>query len=1136
MMKKAFLFIVVTFALIMTSCSNKREGKPKVLVFSKTMGFKHASIPKGIKAIQNLGLENGFEVDTTKNASLFTDDNLKQYSSIVFLSTTGNILDHYQEAAFERYIQSGGGFVGIHAATDTEYDWGWYNKLVGAQFLSHPAGTPNSDFIIKDNSFIATKHFTDSIWNRNDELYNFKNLNSEVNVLMTVDESTYEGGENGDFHPMSWYHEYDGGRAFYTAAGHTDESFSEEKFVNHILGGIQYAIGGNLNLDYRKATSQIPPDVNRFSKVTLTSGQFFEPTEMAVLPNNDVLISQRRGEVMYYNAQTKELKEIAKVDVYHKTLNTPSVNAEEGLMGLQKDPNFDKNNWIYLYYSPTGDEWVNRLSRFKFKDGVFDLDSEQVILDVESQREICCHTGGSITFGPDDLLYLSTGDNTTPFDEKGTKYVSKGFAPLNDIPGKEQYDARRSSGNTNDLRGKILRIKINEDGTYDIPKGNLFPKGAEKTRPEIYTMGHRNPYRISVDPKKGYLYWGDVGPDAGKDDIASRGPRGYDEMNQAREAGNFGWPLFIGNNKPYKDYDYTNGESGVTFDPAKPINDSKNNTGLQELPPAQGAYIYYPYAETPDFPQVGTGGRNAMAGPTYYSDLYPNGGGLPSYYDGKVIIYDWMRGWMKATTLFKDGSFNKMEPFASDIKVNSLIDMEMGPDGRVYLLEYGSGWYQQNEDSNLGYIEFNAGNRPPVIADMKIDVTSGKLPLTINAMVEANDREDDPMTYVWSLGNGETKKTDVPELTHTYSDAGEYNISVEVKDDGNESAKSELIAIVAGNSRPGVSIDLSGGNSSFFIKGVPIRYNVSVIDADGGPIDEANIFVSVDYLAGMDEANKSQGHQQVSAAVMGKALTQAMDCKACHKEVGASIGPEYKAIAAKYKDNPKSMAYLQKKIVEGGTGVWGEVMMPAHPNVTNNETRQITMYIQSLLSNSAKSISLPASGSVFPAPSESDNVMVIRASYTDNGEGIVAPLTGSNSIVLQGSTVPFSPTTKNKGFMPVSYGGTDLLMAPKDEGWFVFENIDLKGVRAAYITTGWQAPPKADIYFEMRLNAPDGKLIGSGSMSTPVAGQPGGMIVITVAEPLDVKAEEIYFVHKPKEGEDRGEAPVALVNVRFDGN
>jgi glucose/arabinose dehydrogenase/cytochrome c551/c552/type 1 glutamine amidotransferase len=1012
-MTKKLLFLLVTLVVITTSCSNKRKGVPKILIFSKTMGYKHASIPKGIDAIKKLGKENGFEVDSTLNASLFTDEHLKQYSCIVFLSTTGNVLDHYQEAAFERYIQSGGGFVGIHAATDTEYDWGWYTRLVGGQFLSHPAGTPNSDFIIKDNSFIATKHFKDTIWNRNDELYNFKNLNYDVKVLITVDESTYEGGENGDFHPMSWYHKYDGGRAFNTAAGHTDESFSEEKFVKHILGGIQYAIGENLQLDYRKATTQIPPDIDRFSKVTLTSGQFFEPTEMAVLPNNDVLISQRRGEIMFYNDATKELKEVARLDVYHKTLKTPDVNAEEGLMGLQKDPNYEKNHWIYLYYSPSGDKWVNRLSRFKFKDGVFDLDSEQVILDVESQREICCHTGGSIAFGPDDLLYLSTGDNTTPFDEKGVAYVSNGFAPLNDIMGKEQYDARRSSGNTNDLRGKILRIKVNEDGSYDIPKGNLFPIDTEKTRPEIYTMGHRNPYRISVDPKKGYLYWGDVGPDAGKDDLMRRGPRGYDEVNQAREAGNFGWPLFIANNKPYTDFDYTNGESGETFDPSKPINDSNNNTGLEELPSAQGAYVYYPYAETPDFPQVGTGGRNAMAGPIYYSDLYPNGGGLPSYYDGKVIIYDWMRGWMKAITLFKDGSFNKMEPFASDIKVNSLIDMEMSPDGRVYLLEYGSGWYQQNEDSSLGYIEYNGGNRRPLIAHFTSNKTSGTLPLTVTMKVEASDRENDSMTYIWNLGNGETMATDTPELSHTFKDAGEYKIAVEVLDSRGEAAKSEMIVIAAGNTKPEVTIDLIGGNSSFFIPGVPITYNVKVTDADGGPINPSNIFVSVDYMSGMDKANKSQGHQQVSAAVMGKALTQAMDCKACHKEIGKSIGPEYKAVAEKYKDNPKAMAYLQTKIMEGGTGVWGEVMMPAHPNITEVETRQIVQYIQSLVMGSDKNKSLPPSGSIIPNPSAGEDVMIITASYTDNGEENVKPLTGSSSVILQHSAAPISSKDKD---------------------------------------------------------------------------------------------------------------------------
>lgn len=1136
-MKQYFLVAVFALALALNGCgdANKREGSPKVLVFSKTMGFVHSSIPQGLAAMQKLGAENGFAIDTTKNADAFTDENLAQYSAVVFLSTTGNILDAKQEAAFERYIQAGGGFVGIHAATDTEYDWGWYNKLVGAYFLSHPAGTPEADFIITDRDFSATNFFTDSIWHRKDELYNFKKINPEVNVIMTVDETTYEGGKNGDVHPMSWYHEYDGGRAFYTAAGHTDESYGEEKFLKHVLGGIQYAIGENEKLDYGKAVTQIPPDVDRFSKVNLSYGEFFEPTEMTILPNNDVLIAQRRGEVILYTAETKEIKEVAKLDVYHKTLKTPGVNAEEGLMGLQKDPNYATNHWIYLYYSPTGDEWVNRLSRFKFKDGIFDMASEQVILDVESQREICCHTGGSIAFGPDNMLYLSTGDNSTPFNEKGAKYVNNGFGPLNDLPGKEQYDARRSSGNTNDLRGKILRIKVNEDGSYDIPEGNLFAQGTAKTRPEIFTMGHRNPYRISVDPKKGWVYWGDVGPDAREDKFDTRGTRGYDEMNQAREAGNFGWPLFVGGNYAYRDYDYATGESGNLFDPEKPINDSRNNTGLTELPPAKGAYVYYPYVETSDFPQVGTGGRNAMAGPIYYADMYPNGGGLPAYYDEKVIVYDWIRGWMMAVTLFEDGTFNKMEPFASDIKVNNLIDMEMGPDGKVYLLEYGSGWFSQNDDSGLSYVEFNGGNRPPLIDHLIVDKTSGKLPLAITASVEAKDRENDTMTYVWDLGNGETKETSTPEVSYTYADAGDYKVSVAVSDDKGAVAKSNIASVVAGNSRPVVSIDLKGGNSSFFLENVPVSYVVSVTDADGSPIDEKNIFVSVDYMESLDEVNKSLGHQQVSATVTGKALTQGMDCKTCHKENEKSIGPTYMDVASKYQKDKKAKSYLQKKIATGGSGVWGEVTMPAHPNITKDETRQIAEYIMSLAANSVKVKSLPASGTIRPEPTKGANVMVITASYTDNGEEGAIPLTGVKSVALQGSTVPFSADTKAEGFNAVSFNGMDLLMVPKSEGWFVLNDIDLSGVSSANITAGWQKAPKSGLDFEMHLNAPDGKLLGTGSMPKPSNGQPNGVVPIKLVSNTNVKADEIYFVYKPSEAAEKEEGAVAVLNVHFEG-
>ncbi|HYP12959.1 MAG TPA: ThuA domain-containing protein [Bryobacteraceae bacterium] len=212
----------------------------RVLLFSKTSGFRHSSIPVGVSAIKDLGTQNGFTVDATENAAAFTDANLAQYKALIFLMTTGEVLSDSEQAAMEHFIRAGNGYAGIHSASDTEYNWPWYGDLVGAYFLSHPPGTPQATVRVEDRTHPSTASLPDP-WVRRDEWYNFtSNPRARVKVLLTVDESTYQGGTMGD-HPIAWYHAYDGGRSWYTAGGHSTGAYSEAAFRQHLLGGIRYA-------------------------------------------------------------------------------------------------------------------------------------------------------------------------------------------------------------------------------------------------------------------------------------------------------------------------------------------------------------------------------------------------------------------------------------------------------------------------------------------------------------------------------------------------------------------------------------------------------------------------------------------------------------------------------------------------------------------------------------------------------------------------------------------------------------------------------------------------------------------------------------------------------------------------------
>ncbi len=218
------------------------EPRYRVLVFSKTAGFRHASIPDGIAAIWRLGDANGFSVDATEDPSVFNDSFLDRYRVVVFLSTTGDILNPSQQRAFESWIKRGNGFVGIHAAADTEYEWPWFGELVGGYFKSHPK-QQDATVNVEDREHLSTKHLP-ARWNRFDEWYNYReNPRGRVHVLASLDEKSYEGGSMEGDHPIAWYREFDGGRAWYTGMGHTEVSFVEPEFVRHILGGIEWAAG-----------------------------------------------------------------------------------------------------------------------------------------------------------------------------------------------------------------------------------------------------------------------------------------------------------------------------------------------------------------------------------------------------------------------------------------------------------------------------------------------------------------------------------------------------------------------------------------------------------------------------------------------------------------------------------------------------------------------------------------------------------------------------------------------------------------------------------------------------------------------------------------------------------------------------
>ena len=466
-------------------------------------------------------------------------------------------------------------------------------------------------------------------------------------------------------------------------------------------------------------TDTVKPDDNRFTPVKFTAeGDLDEPMNFEVLKDGRVYINERKGVLKVFNPIDKTVSVVGTIPVNTKYTSKEGkvTEAEEGFIGFTVDPKFDENHWAYLYYAhPTISKHV--LSRWEIKDEKLVAGSEKIVLEIPTQREVCCHTGGGMTWDESGNLYLAVGNNTGNVADK---------SQTDERPDRKSWDDQRGSANTNDLRGKILRIHPNADGTYSIPDGNLFPKGTPKTRPEIYVMGDRNPWRPSIDTKTGWLYWGEVGPDANDDSRTTR--MGMDEFNQARGPGYFGWPYFIGENVAYPMYNYLNDSVSAGKDPAKPTNNSVNNTGLNELPPAQPAFISYPYRKSEKFPLVGSGARCAVGGPIYHHSNFKNAKRpYPGYYEGKWLAADLSRGWIMSISMKENGDYKSMERFLPSYQPIEPIDIKFGPNGDLYVLEYGSNWFRKSDNAKLVRIEYNAGNRTPLV-HATASVKGGALP------------------------------------------------------------------------------------------------------------------------------------------------------------------------------------------------------------------------------------------------------------------------------------------------------------------------------------------------------------------------------------------------------------------------
>jgi cytochrome c len=535
-----------------------------------------------------------------------------------------------------------------------------------------------------------------------------------------------------------------------------------------------------------------------------------------------------------------------------------------------------------------------------------------------------------------------------------------------------------------------------------------------------------------------------------------------------------------------------------------------------------------------------------MAGPVYYAEDFQKADrAFPDYYDGKLFIYDWMRGWIMTVSMDEKGDFKSMERFMPSYEFSNPMDMAFAENGDLYMLEYGKAWFSQNEDARLVRIEYNGGNRKPQI-ELAADKRGGTVPLALNLSAEGTkDPDGDELEYTWYIqsDNGFKKILKTPAISLTLEEPGVYQASLSVKD-GAGGVSKESLELVAGNEVPDLRWELAQGNRSFYMPGAPIHYEVKLTDREDGAlgsgISPERVAVNIDYFpSGFDKIEIAAGHRKsddITLVAKGKELIDGSDCLSCHKVNEKSIGPSYQQIALRYQDEPGAVEQLAGKIIHGGGGVWGETAMAGHPTLTVEQASEMVKYILSLAKESPDK-AMPVKGTYAAEVPEGDpgkGVYVLRAAYEDNGAAGLPSLRSEETLILRNANLSPHAFDAYDKVMQATYGGNELGLIQERGAYIGLKKVDLSNLKSVVVLAN---VPVSDMIttiggkVELRLDSPTGPVLGTSEFlePDPNAGFMPSPLPIPVSLPEDFDGEmhDVYLVF----ANDRTEQGILMIVV-----